>query len=84
MSKLISLEALRLERETVLGRGTYGTVFRGTYNDIPVAVKRIELVKLETPTSSTDQDRAEEEVLKRLDHSNVVKLLHCEQDETFL
>jgi predicted Ser/Thr protein kinase len=39
--------SIKFERETVLGKGVYGTVFREEWNNKRVAVKRIELSKCE-------------------------------------
>jgi len=60
---------------TMLGEGAYGQVFRGklinkkTGTVTEVAVKRHEMIRV-------DRDRTLVEM--RLDHPNVVKLLHCE------
>lgn len=61
----------------ILGRGLYGTVFRGIYEDRPVAVKRIQIIDLE------DANLREEEVLKKIRHPNVIRLLHVEIDHVF-
>jgi serine/threonine protein kinase len=67
--------SIKFERETVLGKGAYGTVFRGEWNNKRVAVKRIELAKCEA--------KKEEEALKWLDHPNVVKLFHIDTYDSF-
>ena len=59
-----------------LGRGAYSIVFAGTYKGKNVAVKRILL-----PVAVDDN---EVKVMQQiLDHPNVVKLLHVENDEDF-
>ncbi len=72
-SGFISIE---FERETVFGKGGYGTVFREEWNNKRVAVKRIELSKCEKKTK-------EKRLYKKLDHPNVVKLYHVESDSDF-
>jgi serine/threonine protein kinase len=67
--------SIEFERETVLGSGRYGTVFRGEWNNKRVAVKRIELAKC--------ANKKEEEALQKLDHPNVVKLFEVESDRDF-
>lgn len=69
------------DRAHVLGHGNFGVVFKGKLDGtIDVAVKRIELARL---ASSTFKER-EMKHQQELDHSNVVKLLHVEEDENFL
>lgn len=52
----------------ILGTGDYGQVVYGTWKGNGVAVKQIPLVKRQT-----------EDVIRSLDHPNVVKLLHVER-----
>jgi serine/threonine protein kinase len=66
---------IKFDRNAVLGRGYYGIVFKGEWNNKIVAVKRIELAKCE--------NKKEEEALQKLDHPNVVKLYHVEKDDDF-
>lgn len=51
--------------------GTFGT------NRIPVAVKRIQLLDVDEHT------KREEDALRSLDHPNVVKIFHAEDDDNF-
>ncbi len=67
--------SITLDKKTVLGRGGFGVVFRGEWNNKIVAVKRIELAKCE--------NNKEEEALQKLNHPNVVKLYHVESDSDF-
>jgi hypothetical protein len=57
----------------VLGKRGYATVFEGVWgvNRRPVAVKRVFL--------HAEGTRQEEEALRKLDHSNVIKLFHAER-----
>ena len=56
------------DKNVRLGEGGYGSVFPGTFKDIKVAVKRVQLID-----ATTDN---EENILKELKHPNVVELLH--------
>ena len=60
----------------ILGEGRYGTVFEGVWRGKPVAIKRIQL-------SDISSNQREEEALQKLEHPNVIKLLHVESDSTF-
>lgn len=60
----------------ILGKGCYGTVFEGVWRKKPVAIKQISL-------SHIASREREEEALKKLDHPNIIKLLHVENDATF-
>ena len=57
-----------------LGRGSYGTVYLGTFQGTDVAVKRIPLDQVE---------KREEDALRRLDHPNVVELFWTEEETDF-
>lgn len=63
------------DKSIILGSGAYGYVFQGKCNGQQAAVKRI------------DQKRRcgdrEEQALKILNHTNVVKLLEIEDDDNF-
>lgn len=65
----------QFDRQTILGQGAYGPVFAGEWNNVTVAVKRIQLHDLLS-------DR-EESTMKDLNHRNVVKLYAVEEDENF-
>jgi hypothetical protein len=62
-------------KEKILGIGDYGKVFLGELHNEKVAVKRIKLSKVKR------HSRREE--LQRLNHPNVVKLLHIEEDPPY-
>ena len=63
---------IKYDKTKELGRGSYGTVYRGTFRGIEVAVKRIPQDQVEP---------REEEAMCRFDHPNIVKLL-CIEEET--
>jgi serine/threonine protein kinase len=58
-----------------LGSGGYSFVFAGTYKGKVVAVKRIQLLNA--------GDDNEVKVMQQLDHPNIVKLLHVENNDDF-
>ncbi len=64
------------DRQRILGEGGFATVFEGTWGGVKVAVKRI----LKSNAVTTEQ---EERALKMLDHINVIKLFHVEEDQDF-
>ncbi len=68
--------SIKIDRNTILGRGLHGIVFEGTWGNKKVAVKRIQLVNI-------DNVNKEETALQKLDHPNVIKLYHIKSDEDF-
>jgi serine/threonine protein kinase len=60
----------------MLGEGRSGIVFKGEWSEKPVAIKRIHLLDI----ASIER---EEEALRKLDHPNVIRLLHVQNDSTF-
>ena len=67
-----------VDRDNELGVGGFGQVCKGQYQGKSVAVKRIELIRLQR----LNGDR-ELEIMKTLDHPNILKLLHWEDDKDF-
>jgi serine/threonine protein kinase len=76
---------LTFDRKKVLGKGGFGTVYegvwgreiyKGVWRETKVAVKRIVV----GDAATTEQ---EEKALKMLDHRNVIKLFHVEEDQDF-
>jgi serine/threonine-protein kinase/endoribonuclease IRE1 len=65
---------IKFNNQLRLGKSAFDSVFPGTFQGRKVAIKRVELI------NATDN---EEEVLKRLDHPNIVKLFHVECNEDF-
>ena len=59
-----------------LGSGGYSYVLPGTYKDQIVAVKRIQLL-------DATEDNEVKVMQQILDHPNIVKLLHVENNDDF-
>ena len=58
----------------VLGRGQYGLVYDGRLSGTKVAVKKVEMARFKTD----DLSLREEEIMKCLNHPNVIKLISIE------
>jgi serine/threonine protein kinase len=67
---------IKIDRSKILGSGSYGIVFEGTWNGKKVAVKRVQI-------ANTESSKPEEEALQKLDHPNVIKLFDVQSDEDF-
>jgi serine/threonine protein kinase len=67
---------LTFDRQKILGEGGFATVYEGVWGESEnkVAVKRI----LVGDAATTEQ---EEKALKMLDHRNVMKLFHVENNQ---
>jgi predicted Ser/Thr protein kinase len=65
--------AVRFEEENELGSGTFGVVYRGMFEGNAVAVK----VHLDDAIKQEQKRETEEHI--RLDHGNVLKLLHIDE-----
>ena len=70
---------LEFDRENLIGKGGYGSVFRGIFNGEKVAVKRMELIKF----LDNNRELENNQKLSRLDHPNIVQFKHYEQDNIF-
>ena len=66
---------IQFDRKVRLGQGGYGAVFPGTFQGKKVAVKRVQLI------DATNEN--EENIMKQLDHPNIVKLFHFDRDDNF-
>ena len=62
--------------DSILGQGNQAVVFKCTFDNRPVAIKRIQLVDI-------NSNEKEEGALKNLTHPNVIKLLKVESDTNF-
>ena len=65
-----------LGQNKILGEGRYGIVFEDVWRDKPVAIKRIQQRHISS-------NQREEEALLKLDHPNVIKLLHIDSHADF-
>ena len=61
-----------------LGQGGFGLVYRGTFRGCDHAIKRILIGRL-TP----ERDAREYDVMRRLDHPNIMKLIHMKDEKEF-
>jgi serine/threonine protein kinase len=66
---------VKVDEKKVLGSGTYGNVYPGTFEGNPVAVKEF---KRSVYAIKKEQEREMEEHF-RLDHENVLKLVHVDE-----
>lgn len=83
MEKVVS-DKLTYNANNILGKGSNGFVFNGYFigeaeNQIPVAVKRVQLAS----TKKEAVQKREEDAMKGLNHPNVIQLLHVDQDDSF-
>ena len=63
----------------LIGKGRVTLVYRGTFNNVSVAVKKIEIARLSKLVNVSEI----ESVTKQLNHPNVRSLLHIQQDADF-
>ena len=74
LQNIFSGNKIVYDKNQIIGSGSFAHVFRGKFNNIEVAVKRVELIRVDKKT--------EEEAFKTLGyHENVVQLLHAENRE---
>ena len=67
---------LEIERANILGVGSIGVVFKGNWDAIEVAVKQIPIV-------NAVKCERELNALQMLNHENIVKLFHMEENQNF-
>ena len=75
--KNLNIFLVKIDESKELGRGGFGTVFLGTFEGNNVAVKKIPVGVLD---NENDLQR-EVELHKQLDHQNVLKLLHVDDEK---
>ncbi len=62
----------------ILGKGAFAVVYKRVHNGEDVAVKRIELLRLDE-----NLEKREEETMRKLDHPNVLQLIDVSEDKNF-
>ncbi len=78
-SPSIKTRSIQIDKETILGRGTFSVVFKGYYDGVgSVAIKRIQL------DDSNNQENTQM-ILNNQNNTcqNIVKLYHVENDDDF-
>ena len=75
--KNLNIFLVKIDESKELGRGGFATVFLGTFEGNNVAVKKIPVGVLD---NENDLQR-EVELHKQLDHQNVLKLLHVDEEK---
>jgi serine/threonine protein kinase len=60
--------------DQILGKGSYGVVYKGIFQGSQVAVKRINL-------DNVSQSKREVEALQKLEHENVIRLFGYEDSD---
>lgn len=69
-----------LSQNKILGEGRYGKLYEGVWSGKPVAIKP----KFNPSSFNIASNiKGEEEAWQKLDHPNVIKLLHVESDSAF-
>lgn len=74
--KEISDTGITYSKNDVLGKGTYGDVYRGFFNGESVAVKKILL-------SRSEKEEREVSLQNKLDHTNVLAIRKVAEDDDF-
>ena len=78
--KNLNIFLVKIDESKELGRGGFATVFLGTFEGNNVAVKKIPVSVLDEEICKEDLQR-EIELHKQLDHQNVLKLLHVDDEK---
>ena len=78
--KNLNIFLVKIDESKELGRGGFATVFLGTFEGNNVAVKKIPVSVLDEEICKEDLQR-EIELHKQLDHQNVLKLLHVDEEK---
>lgn len=63
-------------QENIVGKGGNGNIYKANFNGEMVAIKRVELTNIVS-------DQREDKALQKLQHLNIVKLIHLEDSGYF-
>lgn len=74
--KKIGDTGIQYAKEEVLGRGTFGIVYLGIFNEEEIAVKKILL-------NLSEKEGREVDLQKNLSHENVLKICRVVEDDDF-
>jgi serine/threonine protein kinase len=74
--KKIGDTGIQYAKEDVLGRGTFGIVYLGIFNEEKIAVKKILL-------NLSEKEGREVDLQKNLSHENVLKICRVVEDDDF-
>ena len=72
LRQVFTIPADEVRLEACIDSGAFGEVWRGRWNDMPVAVKRMQAVLLALDDSFAREFEAETTLMRRLRHANVV------------
>lgn len=74
-----AVSPIEYKESAVLGRGYFGIVFEGRWNNQDVAVKRIQVAALTTKPSEASEQIA----MDRVNHENVIRCFDSYRDDKF-
>ena len=82
LRQAFTIPADEVRLETCIDSGAFGEVWRGRWNDLPVAIKRMRAVLLALDDSFAREFEAETKLMRRLRHANVVTFFGAGSDHS--
>lgn len=77
---MLKVGGFKYDKKDVLGKGAFGVVYKGrSSKDVAVAVKVVQKEKLGGKEKIVDNEKS---ILMKLQHENIVALLHCAELNT--